>query len=435
MSKNSANQTCSTNHGDPELEKFAFIDAQLEKARDLVTEGKQEEALRTCTDVLKQGDLPIQSASTLARIVRHLGQDEMADQITSVLIEGIRKNLESLSQSTPNLIIAAQSLADLEKFDDAKQLSDLARPTVINDVHLTTSYCSLMVSMDYEKDAFSAATEFIKGKPDQFEIAIHFAMVFAHLDCRESARHFLFHAREHVTSKSQRAQLNYQLAAHGYPVDDLDQHAMAVELFDNFADTYDEQLKLLENNGPSLLYSVLEDLNIPKNGTRRILDAGCGTGLCAPFLRPYANEVFGVDLSVSMLEKAKSKSVYDYLARTDLSVAATYPEGTFDMIVSSDVLVYVGALDTVFDNFQTILKPGGWLLITVETETDPKRANGFRLYSSGRYKHSDGYLLDTLAQTGFPKPKILTHARLRDEMAKPILGTVLAVQKPAFLTG
>lgn len=52
---------------------------------------------------------------------------------------------------------------------------------------------------------------------------------------------------------------------------------------------------------------------------RRILDAGCGTGLCGPLLRPFASHLTGVDLSPRMVEKAHDRGSYDTLEVTELS--------------------------------------------------------------------------------------------------------------------
>ncbi len=49
-----------------------------------------------------------------------------------------------------------------------------------------------------------------------------------------------------------------------------------------------------------------------------VLDAGCGTGLCAPWLVPYAHRLVGVDLSQAMLDKAAARACYDELAKADL---------------------------------------------------------------------------------------------------------------------
>ena len=43
----------------------------------------------------------------------------------------------------------------------------------------------------------------------------------------------------------------------------------------------------------------------------KILDAGCGTGLCGPLLKPWARRLVGVDLSGGMLEKARALQLYD----------------------------------------------------------------------------------------------------------------------------
>ena len=44
-----------------------------------------------------------------------------------------------------------------------------------------------------------------------------------------------------------------------------------------------------------------------------VLDAGCGTGLAAPLLGPYARRLVGVDLSGAMLEQARALPQYDEL--------------------------------------------------------------------------------------------------------------------------
>ena len=60
---------------------------------------------------------------------------------------------------------------------------------------------------------------------------------------------------------------------------------------------------------------------------KAVLDAGCGTGLCAPLLRPHATHLTGCDISVPMLEKAKAKLGYDALLRSDLGAPVTLPPG------------------------------------------------------------------------------------------------------------
>ncbi|MCX4239251.1 class I SAM-dependent DNA methyltransferase [Paraliomyxa miuraensis] len=64
-----------------------------------------------------------------------------------------------------------------------------------------------------------------------------------------------------------------------------------------------------------------------------VLDAGCGTGLCAPLLRPLARTLVGVDLSGKMLDQARRRGGYDELIEAELTEmldahAARYGSGS-----------------------------------------------------------------------------------------------------------
>jgi predicted TPR repeat methyltransferase len=166
---------------------------------------------------------------------------------------------------------------------------------------------------------------------------------------------------------------------------------------------------------------------LPAKRQLAILDAGCGTGLCGPFLRPYAKRLVGVDLSPAMLAKARARKVFHVLDRCDLGSIGTYPKGPFDMVICADVLVYFGDLAQVFGNFAAVTKPGGWLLFTVEAAEA-----GWHLAPSGRHKHSLAYLEETLRKAGFGKPKQAEHNDLRHEFGKPVAGLGLAVQRLAL---
>jgi predicted TPR repeat methyltransferase len=418
---------------DPPAEEMAGINSELETARDLLSDGHRDEALEVCKSILTRKNLPLRSAATLSLIMRELGQTQAADEIRGIVLSGVQANYAQIQESVVALLPVAESMADLGERDLAERMVRRALEIAPGDVRVLSSAVAFLAQTQRMGEAHDIAAAFAERMNHDPEILLYLYMMFGHYKAESIARDFLDMARERCTTPSQRAKLNYMLAASGVPVAELDQHGMAVNLFDSFAENYDRHLTALGNNGPSLVYTALEDLKLPKDNSRAILDAGCGTGLCAGFLRDYARTITGVDLSIKMLEKSREKRLYDRLARTDLSIPETFPEGTYDMIVCADVLVYFGALDTVFQNFRRVLNPGGWLIFTVEDELDPTVKSGFKLYTSGRHKHSDGYLLETLARTGFPKPRLLEHARLRNEMALPVLGTVVAVQKSALL--
>jgi predicted TPR repeat methyltransferase len=205
------------------------------------------------------------------------------------------------------------------------------------------------------------------------------------------------------------------------------QAAMTMEMFERFAPTYDATLEKLGNRGPEMIERMLTSMAVPATRQLMILDAGCGTGLCGPFLRPYAKRLVGVDLSPAMLAKARARKVFHALDRCDLGSIGTYPKGPFDMVICADVLVYFGDLAQVFANFAAVTKPGGWLLFTVEAAD-----KGWHLAPSGRHKHSLAYLEDTLRKAGFGKPKLVERNDLRHEFGKPVAGLGVAVQRLAL---
>ena len=102
---------------------------------------------------------------------------------------------------------------------------------------------------------------------------------------------------------------------------------------------------------------MLRQLDWPMDGKLDIFDAGCGTGLCGPILRPYAAMLHGCDLSIGMLEKSRERNVFDLLTRTDLSNPVTYPDATFDVAISADVFVFFGDLVPVLKNIAAEMRP------------------------------------------------------------------------------
>jgi predicted TPR repeat methyltransferase len=206
---------------------------------------------------------------------------------------------------------------------------------------------------------------------------------------------------------------------------------MTLEVFERFAPSYDKTLAKLGNLGPDAVAIMLRQLSLPALRKLDVLDAGCGTGLCGALLRPYARRLVGVDLSPAMLAKARAKKRYDALSRADLATAGTMPDGPFDLIVSSDVLVYFGDLGGVLANFARLLRPGGWVVLTVE-DAGPPIANGWALSPSGRHKHSLSYVDAALRKVGFAAPKVTHSFDMRHEFGTPVRGLGLAAQRLAL---
>ena len=79
--------------------------------------------------------------------------------------------------------------------------------------------------------------------------------------------------------------------------------------FDQFASSFDRVLANLEYAAPSLVGACVKQLIGKPCGDMIVCDVGCGTGLVAEFLKPYAAELVGVDLSPGMLKKARQRGL------------------------------------------------------------------------------------------------------------------------------
>jgi len=155
-------------------------------------------------------------------------------------------------------------------------------------------------------------------------------------------------------------------------------------LFDHYADQFDSHLlEQLNYRAPAVIVAqIAEILEVPA-ARLDILDAGCGTGLCAPLLRPYARHLTGVDLSPRMLDKARERGGYDELVVAELTAFLAGQQSAYDLIVSADTLVYFGALDAVLHAVTAALRPGGWLAFTAEALVDSGGSGGYR--ATGRF--------------------------------------------------
>jgi predicted TPR repeat methyltransferase len=176
--------------------------------------------------------------------------------------------------------------------------------------------------------------------------------------------------------------------------------AYVVSVFDRAANHFDQALAGLHYAAPQLLTAALAGV-IPFAERRlRMLDAGCGTGLCGPLLRSSAHHLVGVDLSPGMLAKARERQVYDELHESELVAFMRSHANAYDVIVSADTLVYFGALEEVLAAAAASLLPGGILAFTAESEP-PDSVESFRLHGHGRYTHAESYIRAGLTDAGF----------------------------------
>jgi predicted TPR repeat methyltransferase len=216
-------------------------------------------------------------------------------------------------------------------------------------------------------------------------------------------------------------------ACTGRNVPDRASNAFVETTFDSFASSFEAKLETLSYRAPALVAAMLEDSGLERSHRRDVLDAGCGTGLCGAAVAPFARRLVGVDISEGMLAHAKDKNVYQRLVKAELTEYLRDNSETFDLIVSSDTLVYFGDLKDLIAAFAKALRPNGLLVFTLEHAVGDGDDADYRLELHGRYSHAQAYVERLLAFSGL-QSKII-HAELRMEAGLPVPGLVIRAAK------
>jgi predicted TPR repeat methyltransferase len=199
-------------------------------------------------------------------------------------------------------------------------------------------------------------------------------------------------------------------------------------LFNGYAGSFDRSLiKNLSYRAPELVADAVGAALGAPAGALDVLDAGAGTGLCGPLVRPFARRLVGVDLSPNMLQKAKERGSYDALETAELTAYLAAQSRAFDLVISADTLVYFGDLGAVLAAAAGALRAGGHLVFTVEHAQPEPPSPGFLLAHHGRYLHGERYVEESLAAAGLT-PISLRRAHLRTEFLKPVDGLVVTAR-------
>ncbi|APG91388.1 class I SAM-dependent DNA methyltransferase [Sinorhizobium americanum] len=201
--------------------------------------------------------------------------------------------------------------------------------------------------------------------------------------------------------------------------------AYVATLFDQHADVFDNVL--VDQLGYCVPLLVRQRVQALELGPfKRVLDLGCGTGLTGGALRDLAEDITGIDLAENMVEIAHEKDLYEtlYVAEA-VDFLDDNEEAPFDLIVATDVLPYLGALEALFFGAADNLVPGGLLIFSSETLPDETFAgNPFMVGPHQRFAHSEAYLRDRLTATGFEIVEV-SDITVRMEEGEPIAGQLV----------
>lgn len=197
------------------------------------------------------------------------------------------------------------------------------------------------------------------------------------------------------------------------------------QLFDEYADRFDSALvNALEYRGPALLAEALARCLEQTEGLR-VLDAGCGTGLAGPVLRPLAVTLDGLDLSPAMVAKARERGLYDHLHEADLEEFLKINLDRYDLIAATDVIVYMGNLTPVLAAARNALRDEGVLAFTLEKA---EGSDSYMLGAKHRYAHAPDYVQKQADIAGF-SVAMLEDAVTRKDGGIDVPGMVVVLRK------
>jgi predicted TPR repeat methyltransferase len=200
-------------------------------------------------------------------------------------------------------------------------------------------------------------------------------------------------------------------------------------VFDNYAANFDAHLSRLGYRAPQLLQAAITQVVGEPTAALDILDAGCGTGLCGPLLRPFARRLVGVDLAEAMLAKARERDIYDELSAGELTAFIAARPRSYDVIVSADTLVYFGDLGAVARAAADALRDGGVLAFSLERSAQGNDL-GYRLEDHGRFSHHPDYVRRVLTDARLTVSRIDAETP-RNEAGVPVAGLVVVARKPS----
>lgn len=263
-----------------------------------------------------------------------------------------------------------------------------------------------IIFQEENTDSTKSLNEQTHNKEKTSEIHHNLAILFLRTQDKKNA---LFHFEKSVSLNSNNETAKHMIQALKGEESTEAPPKYIKALFDQYADYYNEHVKTqLKYEVPGLLRNAVGKTLKNKLHTGRVLDLGCGTGLCGIYFRDLALELIGVDISAKMLEKAIELGAYDEVKNCDLIDYLSLPNlMSFDLIIAADVLVYRGDLKILFEKVSRALNIEGLFAFTTEHLDDefadvfvgvlenakmPLEQPRYHLQETGRFSHSKQYI-------------------------------------------
>lgn len=397
------------------------------------TQGRTDEAVALIRQALAAMPDLAGAWNNLGNVLLLAGRgDEAADAYERAVQFGSDTN------AAPEAVRALNNLGvlhrKLHRIGDSERV---LREAVRRDPEFADAWCNLSITLIETgriPEGLKAHAKAVTLSPPEAQSRQEIIRALTRLDEHESAAALLREwlaedpgnpIAEHMLAASLANASGQNASATAAPARASDDYVQQV--FDSFAASFDSKLEALNYRAPGLVVEALREAVGAPAGTLAIVDAGCGTGLCAPGLKPFAARLAGCDLSEGMLRRAHSRGLYDALHQAELVYYLRTQPQAFDAVVSADTLCYFGVLDEAFAAARRSLKPGGVLVFTVEALPEGAPVP-HRLQANGRYAHGRGYVTGALEDAGF-EVRSLRAEPLRMEGGEPVPGWLVSAAR------
>jgi SAM-dependent methyltransferase len=139
----------------------------------------------------------------------------------------------------------------------------------------------------------------------------------------------------------------------------------------------------------------------------RVLENGCGVGMYAKQLEPYSHQVIGLEYDLERARQAK-EGVTDIINAAGETLP--FPQGSFDLILSHEVLEHVHDDRAALEEMVRVLRQGGRIVLFCPNRGYPFETHG--VYWRGRYRFGNiplvNYLPSSLRNRLAPHVRVYT---------------------------
>jgi glycine/sarcosine N-methyltransferase len=196
---------------------------------------------------------------------------------------------------------------------------------------------------------------------------------------------------------------------------------MTLDLYEGFAERYDLPYGRFDERDPSV--SAFFRRLFDENGVRRVLDCACGTGRHLLLFHALGCEVWGSDLSASMLAQAR-RNLADHGVEIPLQ-QADYRElpqqlcGRFDAIACLGAIGYMpdeAQVVNALQSMHTALRAGGILILTAIPTDRQWRERPRFLLAANTPDASRLFVIDYLERTARYNILDILHSETANEL-------------------